>query len=439
MTNTHPPRRPARRPFVPVLAPLEERDQPAGLYALGADPGLPPVVRATDAATGAGLWQVMAYDPSFLGGVAVAVGDLTGDGTADVVTGPGPGGGPNVKVFDGATGRPLRSFLAFDPSFRGGVSVAVGDVTGDGAADIVAGAGPGGGPHVKVFDGRTGETVRSFLAFDPSFLGGVQVAAGDTDGGGAEVAVAAGAGGGPVVRVYDGPTGAERATLLVGAATDRGGARVEFAPADAAGRSVLLAAPAGSGRLASFDLPGVVVGPQGPVGPAGPQGAAGPQGTAGAPGNTGPQGPQGDPGPAGPTGPQGPQGPQGVVQTAFAAGPVITPTPLPDFIAPTVDVTVAAGDVVSVSATTTMGSFLLLGAGGLTLGVGYAVGAGPVTAAVEFAGLSVGPGEKVNFPVAGLIAGLPAGTYRVGVVGWTIDPQWTNNGTAATTALVLRT
>jgi hypothetical protein len=100
-----------------------------------------------------------------------------------VVVGPGEGGSPHVRVFDAATGAqipgPPGSFLAFTPDYRGGVRVALGDVTGDGVSDIIAAAGSGSIPHVRVFDGRTGAQISgplgSFLAFTPDFRGGVNV------------------------------------------------------------------------------------------------------------------------------------------------------------------------------------------------------------------------------------------------------------------------
>ncbi len=182
----------------------------AGTIVTGLGTGGTPQVGVFDAATAALQYSFLAYDTSFTGGVRVAVGDVNGDGSADVVTGAGPGAGPHVKVFDGSTGALIRSFFAFDPAFTGGVYVAAGDVSGDGAADPVVGAGSGGAPQVKVFDGSTGAQLRSFLAYDVSFAGGVRVAAGDVDGNGSvDIVTGTGPGGAPHVKVFDGTTGAE--------------------------------------------------------------------------------------------------------------------------------------------------------------------------------------------------------------------------------------
>jgi len=83
-------------------------------------------------------FSFLAY-AGFTGGVHVALGDVNGDGFADIITGAGAGGGPHVKVFDGITGDEIASFFAYDLTFTGGVFVAAGDVTGDGKADIVTG------------------------------------------------------------------------------------------------------------------------------------------------------------------------------------------------------------------------------------------------------------------------------------------------------------
>src|SRR5207302_5453259 len=110
-----------------------------------------------------------AYDPSFTGGVRVATGDIDGTGVARIVTGPGSGSAPVVQTFD-AVGTKRSAFLAYDAAFTGGVNVAAGDVTGDGHAEILTGPGAGGGPQVRLFTG-SGALTSQFVAYDPKFSG----------------------------------------------------------------------------------------------------------------------------------------------------------------------------------------------------------------------------------------------------------------------------
>jgi hypothetical protein len=176
----------------------------------GAGAGGGPRVEVFDAPSGALKFSFFAYDPSYTGGVRVAVGDVNGDGIPDIITSTGPGGGPNIKVFSGKDLSLLASFFAFEPSFTGGATVAVGHFDGQPGADIVVGAGPGAGPRVQTFRIVDGQAVRlagplgSFFAFEPTFTGGVNVAAGNLDGGPTDdIVVGAASLGGPHVVVFD--------------------------------------------------------------------------------------------------------------------------------------------------------------------------------------------------------------------------------------------
>ena len=161
------------------------------------------------------LRDVLVFAPTFLGGVRVAAGDVNGDGFADLVASTGPGAPSTVTVLNGSDSSVLRSFAPYG-GFTGGVFVAAGDVDGDGFADLITGADAGGGPHVQVFNGTTGAVVQSFFAFASSFTGGVRVAAGDVNGDGkAEIIAGAGPGGLAEVRVFDGATAAQLSALLV--------------------------------------------------------------------------------------------------------------------------------------------------------------------------------------------------------------------------------
>jgi hypothetical protein len=216
---------------------------------VGADAGGGPEVKVYDPTTAALKLDFFAYDPNFHGGVRVAVGDINGDGVPDIITGPGPGGGPEIKVFDGQTGHVLRDFFAFSPNFTGGVYVAAGDVNGDGLAEIIVGADAGGGPQVTVFSGKDGSVLRSFFPYDPNFHGGVRVAAGDVNGDGqADIITGAGPGGGPQVTVLSGADGSVLQSFFAYDPNFAGGVYVAAGDVNGDGHAdVIVGAGAGGG------------------------------------------------------------------------------------------------------------------------------------------------------------------------------------------------
>ena len=172
--------------------------------------------------------DMMVYGQNFTGGVVTALGDVNHDGIIDLITGPGPGGGPNIKVFSGVDfSTVLFNFFAFESTFSGGVTVASADIDGDLYADILVGAGPGGGPRIKVFSGKNLTVLRDFFAFEPTFSGGVTIATGLINAGSQiDILVGAGPGGGPRLKVFDGASLGVIMDFFVYDAAFRGGINV---------------------------------------------------------------------------------------------------------------------------------------------------------------------------------------------------------------------
>src|SRR5262249_5830446 len=137
--------------------------------------------------------------------------DFDGDGNDELVTAAGPGGGPHVIVWDlnadGTVGGVVDSFFAYDAAFAGGGVVAPGGIDGGGPDALITAPDATGGPHVKIFsdtdhDLQLSDNMTDQLFPFGNFTGGVRIAAGNVnDTGGDELIVAAGPGGGPHVKV----------------------------------------------------------------------------------------------------------------------------------------------------------------------------------------------------------------------------------------------
>jgi hypothetical protein len=154
------------------------------------------------------IMSFFAYDPRFTGGVSVAGIDSFlphrgGQVLGQVVTGAGPGGLPLVRVFP-VEGGATTDFFAYDPSFRGGVNVAAhGLVTAAGTTIVASPA--IGGTQVRLFS-LTGQQAGAFAAYDPRFLGGVTVGVATTsssfNGFNETILTGTGRGGGPLVNIW---------------------------------------------------------------------------------------------------------------------------------------------------------------------------------------------------------------------------------------------
>ena len=126
-----------------------------------------------------------ALEESVRNGVFITVGDIDGDGFAEVIAGGGPTGGPRIIAY---SGKDLianqyvekANFFGGDPNNRGGIHLATRNLDGDARADLIVGTGDGAPSRVNAYLGkniRLGITPPTALDFDPfnGFTGGVFV------------------------------------------------------------------------------------------------------------------------------------------------------------------------------------------------------------------------------------------------------------------------
>jgi hypothetical protein len=209
--------------------------------ALATGPGRPAEVSLIDGKSRVEIASVMPFGSDFTGGLMVAAGDIDGDGIDDIAVAADVGGGPRISIYLVRDGQLVltNTFFALDETFRGGLRIALGDIDGDGYADLVVTGGPGAGPRVATYDGRTltdfqtpQRLFNDFFAMDPNSRLGLFVAVGDLNSDGkAEIAVSSDVGGGPRIVVFNGTSFFNRelevaADFFAGDPDSRGGLRI---------------------------------------------------------------------------------------------------------------------------------------------------------------------------------------------------------------------
>ena len=212
---------------------------------------------------GSAIRSIDAFDSDRGGPASIAAGNVIGDARTELIVAAPTYEGAEVKIIDVATGETRASFYPYGSFAASSVEVALGDVNGDGSLDIVLSAATPNGTEVKAID-AAGTQLADFYVLDPGILPGASLAVGDLDGDGrAEIVV----GGGPTtnapwppvqngpdqqVAVYE-PDGSSVGGFTAYPGLFQGGVRVALADLDHDRRPEIVTAP-GPGTAAEIGI-----------------------------------------------------------------------------------------------------------------------------------------------------------------------------------------
>lgn len=168
-----------------------------------------------------------------------------------IAAGTGKGTKPLVRIVTPSTGKVTKEFAPFPGTELNGTNVTIGEFTGDQQADIAVGTGIGTNAKVKLYTDR-GVKITEFNPYSTQRGTGVSLAAGDVDGDGRDELITAPAKGTPQIRIFKYDLETKKfvsyAQGFAYTKTLLNGFSVAAADLDLDGRDEVLVAPRSKGR-----------------------------------------------------------------------------------------------------------------------------------------------------------------------------------------------
>lgn len=152
----------------------------------------------------------------FTSGVQLQAGDIDGDGTDEIITAPLKKGKARVRIYslDNGSFERMDTVRKFKKKFKGGVSIATGDIDGDGTDELIMGA-RSKKKKIHVYSWNASQSDMKLLtSFTPfgstNATAGMEIATGDITGNGIDEIVIASLTGGGAMRSFTFSNGSVR-------------------------------------------------------------------------------------------------------------------------------------------------------------------------------------------------------------------------------------
>lgn len=136
-----------------------------------------PATVAAFTVVGVALWSVEPFGEFARQGLDVAGAELNGVAGDEIIVATRSGDSTACAIVAGDGSAVLKQFYPFKRTFSGGANVTAGDVTGDGTSEIIIGTESGRAGTVRVFNASGEKILPGFKPFGEEFTGSVDVAA----------------------------------------------------------------------------------------------------------------------------------------------------------------------------------------------------------------------------------------------------------------------